>query len=461
MKSNPLNEPRRRKLSEVIAAELMEEIKSLRWPVGKSIGTEAELMARFDVSRATIVEASRQLERHGAAAMRRGSGGGLFVLNSAPAAAARAIATYLELSNITIAEEYEAARVIEAEAGKLAAINITEEEARALRETVLAMTHSENGMALEDAAMNLRIALADGGRNPPVALFMRTLARVLASYAGPDPRRQPSDRLFEHGLAANMSAIVEAAVAGDEALIDHHIRLDVERREQRARALAVAQPILDIGPLSRESANKLGGKIAGAIRNDIVRKGWRPGERLASEVELLERYDVSQWVLRQAIRILELHGIVTMRRGQGGGLFVSEPSPDYTIATAASFLGGNVRQSGVLDARRRLFQSIVQLAALRGSEEERVALAGHLAAGEGADEGSVFTPDAFLEMVSKMGRNRVLGLFGTILNRFIEETEEGRHHCGSPEASLAVMEAIANGDGPLARRRMGVYLRID
>src|SRR5262249_39521560 len=94
---------RRRKLSEIIAEQLMEEIRARDWPVGETIGTETELMSRFSVSRATIAEAVRQVERHGAALMRRGAGGGLVVTSSAATAASRAVSTYLELSNVTLA----------------------------------------------------------------------------------------------------------------------------------------------------------------------------------------------------------------------------------------------------------------------------------------------------------------------------------------------------------------------
>ena len=86
MGKTPKDAPRTKKLSEIVAAQLMEEIRSRGWPVGESLGTESDLMARFNVSRATMTEAVRQVERYGAAVMRRGSGGGLVVTNSARAA---------------------------------------------------------------------------------------------------------------------------------------------------------------------------------------------------------------------------------------------------------------------------------------------------------------------------------------------------------------------------------------
>jgi DNA-binding FadR family transcriptional regulator len=447
---------RRRKLSEVVAEQLMEEIKARSWPVGESIGTESELMARFNVSRATIVEAARQVERHGAATMRRGSGGGLVVLSSAPAAAARAISTYLELSSVSIAELYEAVRVIETEAGKLAAMRMTEEGALELRALAASVLDTKDNVEINAAAMRLRITIAEATGNPSLALFMRSLARVLTDYVRPDLRSSVRDRGFEHGLASDMSAIVEAIVAGDIARTDQAIRLDVERREARARILAVAQPILEVGPLRKENASKFSEQIAVKLRNDILREGLRPGERLASEAQLPERYGVSQWVLRQAIRILELHGIVRMQRGQGGGLFVNAPSPAYSVEVAVSFLRGDVEPDSLLETRARLFQSIAQFAALRSAPDEHESLAA-LASKRAGKKPELFAIEPFLERLAEMGKNRVLALFGIILNRFIHEYAAPTEV--SQDIAAAVAEAVSIGDSPLARRRTTALLQ--
>jgi DNA-binding FadR family transcriptional regulator len=446
--------PRKRKLSELIAEQLMDEIKAKGWPVGESIGTEAELIKRFNVSRATLIEATRQVEGHGAAVMRRGSGGGLFVLNSAPTAVSRAMSTYLELANVSIAEQYEASRVIETEAAKLAAAHVSEDGALELREAARALTKAEDGVQLHRSAMRLRIALAEASGSLPLGLFMRSLARVLTNYVRPDLRSNYRDLNFEHSVIADMLGIVEAIVAGDGARADHAVRQDVERREQRARVLAVAAPVLERGPLRWSSANKLNEKIAFAIRNDIAKRGWIVGERIANESELPERYGASPWVVRQAIRLLELHGVIYMRRGQGGGLFVGEPSPEYTVDSAAGFLRGvDLRESGVLELRRRLYQSIAQFAVIRATPEQEAEIEALLKREDLPDQelhGQV------LHLLAGAARNKVLTLFCAILNRVVEE--DGSEAIGQRDSLIACAEAVIAGDAALARRRLGRYL---
>lgn len=91
---------RRRKLGEVVAERIVDEIVQRGWNEGEVLGTEADFMERFRISRATFREAVRQLEWHGAAGMRRGVYGGLVVKAPPRHAIVYAVKTYFELTKI-------------------------------------------------------------------------------------------------------------------------------------------------------------------------------------------------------------------------------------------------------------------------------------------------------------------------------------------------------------------------
>jgi DNA-binding FadR family transcriptional regulator len=74
-----------RTLSEQLARRLLHEIRSMNWPVGMRLGDEPDMLARYDVSRATFRQAVRMLEQYFAVQTKRGPGGGLFVTSPAPA----------------------------------------------------------------------------------------------------------------------------------------------------------------------------------------------------------------------------------------------------------------------------------------------------------------------------------------------------------------------------------------
>ncbi|MDX2277882.1 MAG: FCD domain-containing protein [Hyphomonadaceae bacterium] len=368
--------------------------------------------------------------------------------SSAVTAASRAVSTYLELSNVSLAEQYEALRVIETQAAKFAAETTSELQVTELRARASEVAKASDNVELNRFAMQLRIAIADASGRPPLGLFQRALARVLTAYVRPDLRVEARDREFELRIAADLSQIVEAIVAGDASLAEYIVRSDVLRREQRANQIAASHPILTKGPLSRESPTKLAEQVAFAIRDDVAARGWPIGAKLGDEAELPGKYGVSPWVLRQGVRILEPHGIVHMRRGQGGGLFVGQPSPDYTVACAVGYLQSTgISVPDALSIRQRLFQSIAQLAALRSSQDERERLLGIALENNGHEQHR-----RFCAALGDVCKNQVLALFGAILNAF------GGSDDHDAASRRMVAEAISAGDGALARRRMNVYL---
>src|SRR5918996_5288344 len=72
------------------------------------------------------------------------------------------------------------------------------------------------------------------------------------------------------------------------------------------------------------------GRMSGAIVDqvrDLIHKGQlRPGQRLPSERELAERFEVSRVTVRDALRSLETMGLVEIRVGAAGGAFLTAPS---------------------------------------------------------------------------------------------------------------------------------------
>jgi len=71
-----------------------------------------------------------------------------------------------------------------------------------------------------------------------------------------------------------------------------------------------------------KSAQRIANEIADWI---IERDASEVRGAIASEATLIERYDASRGVVREAIRILEIDGLVEMKRGAAGGLFPREP----------------------------------------------------------------------------------------------------------------------------------------
>jgi len=77
--------------------------------------------------------------------------------------------------------------------------------------------------------------------------------------------------------------------------------------------------------------------VAQDIVRDIVAKRLRVGDRLPAENDMLDLYGVSRGSLREALRLLEVQGFITLRRGPGGGPVLNAVDPGNLGRTAALY----------------------------------------------------------------------------------------------------------------------------
>lgn len=100
-------------------------------------------------------------------------------------------------------------------------------------------------------------------------------------------------------------------------------------------------PIPAMGPNLRY--HRLAEQVADNLRNRILHGDLDDGMLLPKENELRQSYPVSKPALREAMRILETEGLVTVRRGNVGGAIVHRP----TAANVAYTLGTVLASRGV------------------------------------------------------------------------------------------------------------------
>jgi GntR family transcriptional repressor for pyruvate dehydrogenase complex len=70
------------------------------------------------------------------------------------------------------------------------------------------------------------------------------------------------------------------------------------------------------------------------LRNDEL----RPGDRLPSERQLAEQFQVSRNTVREALRMLEIAGLVQIRKGATGGGFISRGTADVVAQNLSDML---------------------------------------------------------------------------------------------------------------------------
>jgi GntR family transcriptional repressor for pyruvate dehydrogenase complex len=109
-------------------------------------------------------------------------------------------------------------------------------------------------------------------------------------------------------------------------------------------------------------------RVLDQINSAILSGELRKGDKLGRERELAEQFGVSRPTLREAITFLREAGVVTVKRGPGGGTFVvSETMPPELLSTSAI---ARREVEATLEARWAVEMMVVELAAQRATEED-------------------------------------------------------------------------------------------
>ncbi len=214
-------QPIKRKAAEVLADRIQAEVSEMGWPVGRVLGSEADLTQQYGVSRAVLREAVRLLEYQSVATMRRGPGGGLIVAEPDVQAAMRSMAAYLDFMNVDVSALFEARLSLELLAVQLAAERITETGISRLRSVLLREARIEGtGPQIHD--LHLTLAWLSG--NPVLQLFIEVLIKL--TMRRPPPEMDPSADLS--GSHHAHERIVDAVCHGDGALARERLRKHLE-----------------------------------------------------------------------------------------------------------------------------------------------------------------------------------------------------------------------------------------
>lgn len=103
--------------------------------------------------------------------------------------------------------------------------------------------------------------------------------------------------------------------------------------------------------------------IADQIREELAQGRLRPGDRLPAERELAVQFGVSRNTLREALRSLEIAGLISLRKGALGGAFVNDTN-DETVVTSIQdmFSLGAVTTEQITQARISIESAIIRAA---------------------------------------------------------------------------------------------------
>lgn len=205
--------------------------------------------------------------------------------------------------------------------------------------------------------------------------------------------------------------------------------------------------------------------VARQIQGLILDGALKPGELLPPERQLAERFGVSRTSVRDALRALELTGLVVARHGEGN--VVADVSADTLVAPIATLL---VRKrtlvAELLDVRKMLEPALAARAAVHATDAEVAHLEEILERQRektARGESTVEEDSEFHYCIAVAAGNSVVRKVLDVLMDLLRETRARSLQVGGRlERSLAghrrVLEAIKRHDAAAAERAVRQHL---
>lgn len=209
------------------------------------------------------------------------------------------------------------------------------------------------------------------------------------------------------------------------------------------------------------------GEVLVQLKEAILLGRYKFGDKLPSERELTEQFQVSRGVVREAIRVLEMSGFVIIRQGPAGGAYVAEWAFDHLGGGFLDlYLSGRVTIPQLNRVRLHIEPEVARLAAMNVTDAFSRQLQEDAAAER---EPTQFRAEyrnrltkVHLTLLEMCGNylfevivNSMVSLTHRIVAAIEPEDQNALHPIGEHDV---IVEAVLAGDGDRAAQEMRFHL---
>jgi len=209
-------------------------------------------------------------------------------------------------------------------------------------------------------------------------------------------------------------------------------------------------------------------RIVDQIKAMVRRGELRPGDRLPTEREMCERYGVSRVSLREALRVLEASGLVTVRVGGRGGTFLASPTVERLDDGLAALLSlAPLTAKHTTEARMIIELGVLPLAVERATTEDVEELRTLVAEAERARLDGTYTRGMSVAFHNRIGECAHSAAIAMLLRSFYGPIRASIERW-SPDATISargisehrdLVDAIEAHDIDIARSGMITHLK--
>lgn len=226
-----------------------------------------------------------------------------------------------------------------------------------------------------------------------------------------------------------------------------------------------------LGPPSRRRRET---SISEQIKEMIVERSLRPGDRLPAERELMEIFGASKGSVREALSALRAQGLIRTRTGPGGGVFLAEIGAEGAMSLLSNyFLFRTPTITDIYAVRCQLEPELAASVAGRLTDEDYIQLKATMriydALPKTAEEEyhQRMAELDFHSVLAALCPNPVLGFVCGFLQKLLREMVVCRQIYDAPHPELRdtalhyqipLMRALRSGDAEAARRIMAEHM---
>jgi len=231
----------------------------------------------------------------------------------------------------------------------------------------------------------------------------------------------------------------------------------------------------DNADITEPTRRKRTDEIVDAIKTAIVRDNLQPGDRLPQEKELASRFAAGKSTVREALKSLEVQGLIRTRTGPGGGAFIEPMSEARAMSLLSNYLFTRELSIANIYALRKALEPLVAVSAIehidaKGFEQlhQLIALYDH----EPADDDERWTQRMaeldFHALVASYSDNVLLAFICRFLQRLLKEQAVCKDIYQHPEPvaratgiefQYRLIEALRRKDAPQVESIMRQHMQ--
>lgn len=139
--------------------------------------------------------------------------------------------------------------------------------------------------------------------------------------------------------------------------------------QQNREARPVSEAAKDENPFVPIKRTRTFEDVSGYLKKLILDGTLKPGDKLPPEAELARRFNVGRQTVREALRILELSGFLSIRKGSRGGSVITEKGMAFTTTSLIDAIHLNRITIDEMTTARMEIEKIVLYYAVNNADE--------------------------------------------------------------------------------------------